>query len=153
MAGLKRVKGKTKPDERAKVPEILDWVASGKSLRSICEQDGFPPISTFLTWVAKDAELETMWRFALQIRADVQHEEMMEIADDGRNDWMEIQDKDGNNIGWKLNGEAVARSKLRLDQRKWSAARMNPVRYGDKVDLNHSGKVKVVSLDSDDEAV
>lgn len=142
-----------KPELRKKIPAILDHIAEGKSLRSICDTDGFPPISTFLTWVASDAELEKAYRFALEIRADVQHEEMMEIADDGRNDWMEVANKNGEFIGWTLNKEAVARSKLRLDQRKWSASRMNPKKYGDKVDLNHGGKVQVVTLNADDDAV
>lgn len=142
-----------KLDERAKIPEILDQISAGKSLRSICEQEGFPHFVTFLRWVREDEKLQSEYQIAMELRADVQHEEMFEIADDGRNDWMEITNKDGECIGWRVNGEAVARSKLRLDQRKWSAARMSPKKYGDKVDLNHSGKVKVVSLDRDDEAI
>ena len=50
-------------------------------------------------------------------------------------------------------GDMIDHRKLQVDARKWALARMNPKKYGDKVDLNHGGRVKVVSLDRDDEAI
>lgn len=149
----KRVRRKEKPDERAKIPEIIEQMIEGKSVREICKQEGFPPISTFLTWVAKDEELAKVYAEAMQLRADALFEEMFDIADDGSNDWMERTNKDGDNIGWMVNGECVNRSKLRVDARKWALAKMHPKKYGEKVDLNHGGRVKVVSVDRDDEAL
>lgn len=70
-------------------------------------------------------------------------EESLEIADDGRNDWMERQSQSekglGVNNGWVLNGEHVQRSRLRVDTRKWFAARLHPKKYGDKVTQEISG--------------
>ena len=34
------------------------------------------------------------------------------------------------------------RSKLRVDTRKWLMSKLAPKKYGDKLDLNHSGSVK-----------
>jgi hypothetical protein len=64
-------------------------------------------------------------------------EEMLDITDDGSNDWMEIHDKDGTSIGWKLNGEHVQRSRLRVDTRKWVASRLKPKKYSERLDMNH----------------
>jgi hypothetical protein len=62
-------------------------------------------------------------------------EEMLEIADDAKNDWMERQDDEGGNIGWRLNGDHVQRSRLRIDTRKWLASKLKPKKYGDKLEL------------------
>lgn len=35
----------------------------------------------------------------------------------------------------KYNGDAVQRSKLRVDARKWVAAKLKPKKYGDKIDV------------------
>lgn len=59
---------------------------------------------------------------------------MLEIADDASNDWMERTGKDGESIGWQLNGEHVNRSKLRIDTRKWVMERMAPKRFGAQKD-------------------
>lgn len=59
-------------------------------------------------------------------------DEILEIADDGRNDWMEKHDKDGVMMGWRENGEAMRRSQLRIESRKWLAAKLLPKRWGDK---------------------
>jgi hypothetical protein len=32
---------------------------------------------------------------------------------------------------------------LRVDARKWKASKLAPKRYGDKMDLNHSGNLKI----------
>ena len=49
---------------------------------------------------------------------------------------MERLDRDGNVIGWRVNGEAVQRSKLRVDTRKWVASKLKPKKYGDKLTLD-----------------
>lgn len=137
---------------KALIPEILDRIAGGESLLSICSEQRMPRRGTFLLWVGKDEALQKSYAAAMEQRADTLFDEMFEIADDARNDWMEKQSKSGE-VFHTLNKEAVQRSTLRVDVRKWALARMNPKKYGDKVDLSHSGKVKVVTLDRDDEAI
>jgi hypothetical protein len=57
---------------------------------------------------------------ARKIQAYAVADELLEIADDGRNDWME------SNGGYELNGECVQRSRLRLDIRKWHLSKILP---------------------------
>lgn len=152
----RRVAGKSNAEmgreQRKRIPEIIERMIEGESLRQICRSEGMPHIATFLVWVSKDEELAKQYSAAIQLRADSYFEEIFDIADDARNDWMERETKSGEVIE-VVNREAIQRSALRVDARKWALARMNPKKYGDKVDLNHGGRVKVVSVDRDDEAL
>ena len=67
-------------------------------------------------------------------------EDILDIADDGTNDWMEKQDSEGSAAGWSFNGEHVQRSKLRVDARKWLMSKMKPKKYGEKVSQEITGK-------------
>lgn len=119
------------PDKKDKFPDIIERLCSGMSLQEICRQEDMPNISTVLRWVATDEEMRNQYVRAMEIRADLHHEELLSIADDGRNDWMEIHGEDS--IGYRINGEAVARSKLRIETRKWSMSRMAAKKYGDAI--------------------
>jgi hypothetical protein len=113
--------------------EILGRIIAGESLNAICKEDGKPHITTVLRWLAADENFAARYTRAREMQAENLADQMLEIADDGSNDWMEKKDKDGENVGWALNGEAVARSKLRLEQRRWWAEKLRPKVYGTKV--------------------
>jgi len=51
-------------------------------------------------------------------------DEMLDIADDSSNDWIPICGEDGAIQACRVNGEAVNRSRLRVDGRKWIAAKL-----------------------------
>jgi len=116
---------------------ILARLSDGESARSIARDPAMPVISTIMKWLADNKQFSEQYARACEMRADAVFDELFEIADDGQNDWMERQDKDGENIGWQLNGEHVQRSKLRVDARKWALARMQPKKYGDRI--THAG--------------
>ena len=140
-------------------PETADIICvrmcEGESLRSICRDEGMPSYRTAFVWLQQHEEFLEAYKQAQAIRADAIFDDIFDIADDGRNDWMERQDGEGS-AGWRENGEAIRRSALRVDARKWALARMAPKKYGERLDLNHSGGVSVTpDLDlsglSDDE--
>lgn len=118
---------------------ICAELACGKSLRTVCKADDMPSIVTVCRWLAKDdhEDFRKQYARAREIQADILADETLDIADDGSNDWMEVHDKDGISIGWKLNGEHVQRSRLRVDVRKWAASKLKPKKYGDRLDMNH----------------
>jgi hypothetical protein len=119
--------------------EVLSRIAEGESLRSICADEGTPSKSTFLKWVSEDAELSDQYARAMERRADSLFDEMFAIADDASNDWVEREGDDGE--GYRLNGEHVQRSRLRIDTRKWALARMNPKKYGEKQEIHNKHDV------------
>jgi hypothetical protein len=73
-------------------------------------------------------------------------DELLEIADDGTNDWMKRFGKDGEDLGWALNGEHIARSRLRVDTRKWLLSKCLPKVFGDRIATEHSGPTAAVPL-------
>lgn len=95
-----------------------------------------PAMDTVFRWLREKPEFSEQYVKAKQESADALVEEMMDIADDGSNDWMVRHGKDGEE-SWQLNGEHVQRSRLRLDTRKWIASKLKPKKYGDKLDMNH----------------
>lgn len=116
---------------------ICGELASGKSMRTVCLAEDMPAMSTVFLWLRKHPEFSEQYAQAKAEAADALVEEMLDISDDGTNDWMEVHDKDGECIGYKVNGEHVQRSRLRVDTRKWIASKLKPKKYGDKLDMNH----------------
>jgi hypothetical protein len=85
-------------------------------------------------WAADDVEgFYSRYARARDVGVDAIVEECFDIADDGRNDWMEREDPE--NPGWLFNGEHFARSRLRIDTRKWYGSKMAPKRYGERLAL------------------
>lgn len=112
---------------------ILEKTATTREgIHAICKsQPGLPCPSTFMAWINDDPSVEKRYARAKEAQADLLAEEIIEIADDGRNDWMEENDPD--NPGWRVNHENINRSRVRIDTRKWLAGKLRPKRYGEKV--------------------
>lgn len=111
---------------------ICARIASGESVRSICLDDDMPVKSTVMLWLI-DGEhqfFSDQYAKARQIQAETLADELFDIADDGTNDWMKRAGKDGEEA-YILNGEAVARSRLRVDTRKWFLSKVLP-RFSEK---------------------
>lgn len=121
---------------------ICERIADGESLRAICDDEGLPDKATVFRWLAADEAFCDQYARAREAQAEAVFDDILTIADDGRNDWMERKNADDQNIGWMENGEALRRSQLRIDARKWMAGKLKPKKYGDKIDLNHSGAIE-----------
>jgi hypothetical protein len=67
------------------------------------------------------------------LRADILFEEILEIADDSKKDTI-ITDQ-----GITIDNEFVQRSRIKIDARKWMLGKMQPKKYGDKIDVTSSG--------------
>lgn len=121
---------------------IRDIEVLGKSLRQSLE--GLLSSETFYKWISEDEELSKRYARACENRQDALFDEILEIAD---NDNPDLSIVDGNVV---VDGQAVQRSKLRIDARKWMLAKMNPKKYGERVDVNHGGQegnpVKYINL-------
>lgn len=129
---------------------ICERIAEGESLRTICDDDDMPNRVTVYRWLFKFQEFSNQYAQAREYQAETMADEMKDISDDGSNDWMERIDGDGKNIGWRENGEAIRRSALRIDTRKWIAARLLPKKYGDKITADVNSAV-TITFAADDE--
>jgi hypothetical protein len=109
---------------------ICERLAAGETLRAICRDDGMPAPSTVIGWTYADEAFSEQYAKARQHGYQFMADELLEIADDGSNDWMERQD--GENAGYQFNGEHFQRSRLRVDTRKWLLSKALPKVYGDR---------------------
>ena len=114
---------------------ICERLAGGESLRSICRDEDMPSRAKVFRWLLADTEFATRYAHARDAQADALVDEMLDIADDSSNDWMEQRGRDGEVTGWKENGELLKRSALRLSTRQWIAEKLKPKKYGNKVAL------------------
>lgn len=132
----KALKGKKRPWAKIarnaeNAARICDGIIEGKTLTQIARDMGASGHSTILMWVAQDPDFAEQYRLAKAAQADHFAEEIVEIADDSRNDWMERE-------GYKVvDHEAVNRSRLRVDTRMKLMVAYAPKRYGTKIEHEH----------------
>lgn len=127
--------------------KYTQWIArgiclrmmDGQSLRSICELPQYPARRTVLYWLSSKEEFLRQYTQAREIQQELLYEEMFEIADDARNDWMIKQSKSGEEYE-APNMENINRSRLRIDTRKWAMERMANKRYGNKQQIDNNVK-------------
>ena len=117
--------------------EIFERIAKGQSLVDICDDDWLPSQPTVYRRLNADEEFRQRYAHAREVQADTLFDEVLQIADDGRNDWMARKGKDA--TGYDENGEALRRSQLRIDARKWMAGKLKPKVYGDKSIVEGAG--------------
>lgn len=113
-----------------KSPELLEAflerVMKGESVKSICDGKDMPSRETVYKWMRDDEEFADKYARAKEVCSHLYQEEIIEIADrpkKTRND--------------------VEADKLRADVRKWVASKLNPKKYGDKIDVNQTGNLKI----------
>ena len=123
------------------VSRICEALAgSSAGLAEICRSDEtLPHDRTVYRWLAdpKHEEFRQRYASAREAQAHFFGDEILEISDDGTNDWMK------RNVGEETvvvaDHEHISRSKLRVDSRKWLMSKLAPKKYGDKLEATVQG--------------
>lgn len=112
--------------------EIADAVSmSSYGLDRLCAMNQhWPRKLSIIHWRQRHEEFRQMMAEADKARAEMLIGELIEIADDTSNDFIEI---DGRMVP---NPAAPGLKKVRCDVRKWVIAKLHPQKYGDKLDLS-----------------
>lgn len=113
--------------------DICDKIASNSlGLRKLCaENPDWPNRDTIFTWLKSNGDFFDQYARAKRCQIETFIDEILEIADDASND------VDENSQGEPTcNTEFIARSRLRIDTRKWLASKLVPKVYGNKVGEN-----------------
>lgn len=122
---------------------ICERVARGETIKQITRDEDMPPDSTVRGWILDNREgFSELYARAREMQFEVMSEDILEIADDGSNDWMD-RHREYKGVDKVENAEAIARSRLRVDTRKWLLSKLAPKKYGDKVDHHVDGGVTV----------
>jgi hypothetical protein len=124
--------------------EICAWLSSGKTLTSYCDKPGKPSYTTIMNWLWKGSkwykeDFSKKYDMARQMQSECLADSIMDIADESSGDWSETELKDGKKKV-VFNPEAVQRSRLRMEARKWIASKMWPKKYGESSNLKVSGE-------------
>jgi len=122
-----RKPGRPTKFSQAMADRICTLIASGVPLTEIVRQNGMPALATVYRWLKDRADFRELYARAREDMAHTLVAQILEIADDSRNDWVE------RNGDWLVDNEAVQRSKLRVDTRKWAASKLLPKIYGDRI--------------------
>jgi len=120
---------------------ICEEIETGRSLRSILKNDkDMPSSSTFFIWLTEDNLKSKRYELATDLRTDALFDEIVEIAyntEEGEttkvNSKGEIETSTGDMLGHR---------RLKIDALKWSLSKLNPKKYGDKIQQEHSGEIQ-----------
>jgi hypothetical protein len=83
----------------------------------------------------EDEKYQIQYARAREKRADMIFEEILQIAD-SQGDDMGINPITGEE---QINHNVIQRNKLQIDARKWMLGKMQPKKYGDKLDVTTDG--------------
>ncbi len=126
--------------------EICRRLSEGEPLRSICRDEKMPHWTTAYDWMAADEQFSLRIARAREIGGDAIAHDCIDIADESALDTIEADD--GRIIP---NHEVIQRSKLRVETRLKLLAVWFPNKYGNKVELNHKGKLTLEGLVAGDD--
>ena len=102
------------------VKKILDEIASGKSVISICrDEDWSPNADTWYRWLYNKEGLSDRYARAKSIQSEREADIILDIADNATNQDYQV-------------------ARLRVDARKWVASKLLPNKYGDKSQIDHT---------------
>jgi len=116
----KHAGGRPSKYTEALAQEICDRIANGESLKRITDGSDMPSRPTVHAWLITKPEFLNKYNTAKQMQADVYADEMDDIAHDESID--------------------TQRAKLIIDTRKWTASKLKPKKYGDKLDVTSDGE-------------
>ena len=118
---------------------ICKMMAMGLSVRKIGQRPNMPKAPTIISWsINPDHPFSEQFIRASAVKYTLMAEDMIDIADDGANDWMEREEKSGR-ISVLVNREALERSRLRLDTR-WKILAQALPKFAPRLNIEHTGK-------------
>lgn len=125
--------------------DICERIASGASLKSICEKvEGMPSYATVRRWELTNKEFGEQVRRAREIGCHLLGEECLEIADQAQSYSEYIVAPDGTKT--TKHHDLLGQSKLRIETRMKLLSKWLPLTYGDKVDVNHGGVIRIEKI-------
>jgi hypothetical protein len=119
-------------------PIILKRIANGESLSAVMRTSGYPSYEWAKKTLREDPELRRQYEQAYEDRADVLADQLIDLAD------LEIPEG--------LDGSAfsawVQLLRLRVDVRKWTASKLRPRFYGERIDLEvtHHEQISITQV-------
>lgn len=122
--------------------EICLRLMDGESLVSICADENMPARSTVYLWLHDHVEFSDRYARAREVQATTFFDEVHQISDNTMLGEKRTIKADGSIE--VTQADMIEHRRLRVDARKWMAAKLAPKKYGDKIDHEVSGSITVV---------
>ena len=109
-----------RPSEFSQVlaDEICDRIAKGETLRTIIKDDHMPERKTIYSWLEVNEAFQHQYAHARSQQADNYFEQIVDEA---------------------FSSHDAQIGRLRIDALKWVASKMQPKKYGDKLEIETKG--------------
>lgn len=133
----------TIPHERREA--LLAAIMGGASMRKACRDLGLDNATVYAD-IRADPDFSRQYARACEVRADDMFDEMIEIADTPVAGEIRKQLKDGTEE--VTIEDMLGHRRLQVDTRKWALARMNPRKYGEKVQVGGAEDLPPVQIDA-----
>ena len=122
---------------------MLDRIANGETPTEVCRDGTMPTWMVLCRWRRQHDDFDKRFRIAWESCAEHMVGDIVIIADDARNDYVDRVTRKG--VIRVFDREHFERSRLRVESRKWMAQKVLRATYGERreVDLHASGGVNV----------
>lgn len=112
------------PEDRARIcAEVADRISMGEYLEDICARDGMPNRATILRWQMADGDFAAQCARARRISAEINERRVASLAD-----------------GVVLGTTPPDAARVAINAYTWLAKVRDPQGYGDKAQVEHSGR-------------
>jgi hypothetical protein len=91
-----------------------------------------PDRTVVYDWLLRDPDFANRYTRAREEQAETLADEIIAIADENPV-LNEIRDREGNVVDIKIDSGYVAYQKQRIDARKWTAMKLKPKKYGERL--------------------
>lgn len=115
---------------------------NAKGLDEICEENEFPNARSVYRRLIESEEFCQRYARARELQLQVLADQIIPLADKDRICQKRTIKADGSEEIVIL--DQVERTKLQIDSRKWLLAKLNPKKYGDKIE--HTGEVGIKTV-------
>jgi hypothetical protein len=125
------------------VEAIINGISCGQTMSDICRSPGMPCRQTIYNWIEEDAEFSARMEVARALGADAIAEDALHIADTPQLGERVEESEDGIKT---IKEDMLGHRKLQVWARLQLLAKWHPKKYGDKVDVAHSGNISVQTV-------
>jgi hypothetical protein len=113
--------------------EICERISSGELLINICIDPHMPTVRRVNQWLSESIEFKGLYGASINDRLNIFEEEIIQISDDVARDFKEIT-RNGRTVR-VIDGEAIARAKLRVETRLKHLRAYGPERWAEQSTL------------------
>ena len=107
-------------------PVVLREIGNGSSLITAIKKEGYPTYDAFQRHLRSHPDTKRLYDEAIEARADYLAESLIDISEEPIPEGL-----DGPQLSAWIN-----QMKIRIDTRKWTAAKLRPKQWGDKIDVS-----------------